>query len=97
MIFERETNEIGTGDEVDSNGYLLQGSYTLGPARLVASYGKNKLEATPEWENETITGAGFYAVNDYFTLVAEYNVNTISIGSSEEETDTIALGAILNF
>jgi Gram-negative porin len=82
---------------VDSDGYLFQGAYILGPARLVASYGKNTLDAAPEWENETITGACFYSINDYLKLVAEYNVNTISIGSPEEETKTIALGAILNF
>jgi predicted porin len=85
------------GDEVDSDGYLLQASYIIGPARLVASYGKNELDASAEWENETVTGAVFYAVNDYFNLVAEYNINELSIGSAEEETKTIALGAIVNF
>ncbi len=85
------------GDEVDSHGYLLQASYIFGNARIVGSYGKNELEADPEWDNETITGALFYAVNDYLSVVAEYNVNEISIGSAEEDTDTIALGAIINF
>jgi len=83
--------------DVDSSGYLFQGAYILGPARLVASYGKNELEAAPDWENETITGACFYAINDNLQLVAEYNVNTIEIGGAEEETNTIALGAVLNF
>ncbi|MCD6526124.1 MAG: porin [Desulfuromonas sp.] len=86
-----------SGDEVDSDGYLLQGSYTFGPARLVASYGKNELESDTDWENETITGACFYTVNDNLKLVGEYNINTIEIGSAEEETKTIALGAIINF
>jgi hypothetical protein len=85
------------GDEVDSNGYLLQASYIIGSARLVASYGKNELETSTELENETITGAVFYGVNDYLNLVAEYNINEISVASAEEETRTIALGAIVNF
>jgi len=86
------------GDEVDSNGYLLQASYTYGPARVVASYGRNKLETSPdEWENKTATGALFYTLNDYVKLVAEYNVNEISIGDLEEETKTIALGGIISF
>ena len=85
------------GDEVDSNGYLLQASYIIGNARVVGSYGKNELEANAEWENETITGAVFYAVNDNLSLVAEYNINEISIGSLEEKTRTIALGGIVNF
>jgi hypothetical protein len=85
------------GDEVDSNGYLLQASYTFGPSRFVASYGQNELETATKWENETITGAYFHSVNDYLKLVAEYNINTINIGAAEEETKTIALGLILNF
>jgi len=85
------------GDEVDSDGYLLQASYTIGNARAVASYGKNNLDSDAEWENETTTGAVFYAINDNLSVVAEYNVNEISIGDLEEETDTIALGGILNF
>jgi len=88
---------VEAGDEVDSNGYLLQASYILGPARLVGSYGKNELEAATPWENDTVTGALFYSINDNLKLVAEYNVNTISIGAAEEETKTIALGGIINF
>jgi hypothetical protein len=86
------------GNEVDSNGYLLQASYTYGPARVVASYGRNKLETNPdEWENKTATGALFYTLNDHVKLVAEYNVNEISIGELEEETKTIALGGVISF
>ena len=88
------------GDELDSSGYLLQGSYTYGPARFVISYGENELDSTPtspKWQNETVTGAVFYDVNAYFKLVAEYNINEISIGTAEEKTKTIALGAIVNF
>ncbi len=94
------------GDERDSDGYLLQGSYTYGPARFVLSYGENEFDGNNnpadipnvEFENETVTGAIFYSVNDYFKLVAEYNVNTITLADDfEEETSTIALGAIVNF
>lgn len=88
---------IEAGDGVDSDGYLVQGAWLIGPTRLVASYGKSELDAATPWENETITGAVFYAINDYLTLVAEYNVNTISVGAPEEETKTVALGAVLNF
>jgi predicted porin len=85
------------GEEVDSDGYLLQASYIIGNARVVGSYGKNKLDAIAEWENETVTGAVFYAINENLSLVAEYNVNEIAIGRLEEETRTIALGGIVNF
>jgi predicted porin len=85
------------GNEIDSNGYLLQASYTYGPSRLVASYGKSELKTPDKWENETIAGAYFYSINDYFKLVGEYNINTISIGAAEEETKTVALGLVLTF
>jgi hypothetical protein len=85
------------GDEVDSNGYLLQASYIFGSSRVVASYGENELETDDEWNNETMTLAYFYAINDNLSLVGEYNINEISIGSAEEETKTIALGGIVRF
>jgi predicted porin len=85
------------GDEIDSNGYLLQASYTYGPSRFVISYGETELKATPRWENETSTVAYFHSINDNLKLVAEYNINEISIGGTDEKTRTIALGAVLNF
>jgi len=83
--------------EIKSSGYLLQASYTYGPARAVVSYGRNKLDASPEWKNRTATGALYYTFNDYFKVVAEYNQNKISIGDPDEKVDTIALGGIITF
>lgn len=88
---------VENGEEVDTSGYLLQASYTYGPVRVVGSYGESEIEAIAEWENETTTGALFYSVNDNLKLVAEYNINEIAIGTAEEETNTIALGGIINF
>lgn len=89
---------VDSGGEIDSNGYLLQAAYTYGPARFVASYGKNKLKNDPdEWKNRTATGAVYYTINDYVKVVAEYNQNKISIGDPEETVDTIALGGIITF
>lgn len=85
------------GDEVDSSGYLVQGSYTIDKVRLAASYGKSKLDTAVKSEDETIVGALFYSVNDYLKLVAEYNIETITTGSTDNEIKTIALGGIINF
>lgn len=90
------------GDEIDSDGYLVQGSYTFGPARLVASYGQTKVDYGTAFlgdlKDKTMTGAVFYAVNSVLNLVAEYNVNEIKLDSgSKEKTNTIALGATLSF
>lgn len=85
------------GDEVDSDGYLIQGSYTFDQFRLVASYGKTEVDYATTLEDETLTGAVFYTINDFFKVVGEYNINTITVGSAEEETDTVALGLIITF
>lgn len=89
---------VDSNGEIDSSGYLLQASYTYGPARLVASYGRNKLDASPDkWKNRTATGALYYTINDYVKVVAEYNQNKISIGDPDETVNTIALGGIITF
>jgi predicted porin len=88
---------LEAGTEVDSNGYLVQGSYTIDKVRLVASYGYSELETAANLEDETVIGAVIYSVNDYLKLVAEYNVETITSAGVESDIDTIALGAVLNF
>jgi hypothetical protein len=88
---------LEAGNEVDSNGYLVQGSYTIDKVRLVASYGYSELETAANLEDETVIGAVIYSVNDYLKLVAEYNVETITSAGVESDIDTIALGAVLNF
>lgn len=85
------------GDEVDSDGYIVQGSYTMGKSRFVVSYGETEVDTEAEWVGETTQVAWFYSVNSNLTLVTEFNTNEISIGSAAEETDTLALGVIVNF
>lgn len=85
------------GEEVDSDGYLVQGSYSVGKSRFVLSYGETEVDTTTEWQGETAQAAWFYALNSSLTLVGEFNTNEISIGSASEETDTLALGVIVNF
>lgn len=87
----------GANANVDLDGYLVQGSYTIDKVRLVASYGKNELDTAVKSEDETIIGAVFYSVNDYLKLVAEYNVETITTGGSDNDIKTTALGGIINF
>ena len=87
----------GAGNEVDSSGYLVQGSYTISKVRLVGSYGKSQLDTATELEDETVIGAIFYTINDNLKLEAEYNVETITTGSVDNKIKTIATGIILNF
>lgn len=85
------------GDEIDSTGWLAQGSYSFGSERLVLSYGSSDLDTEDDWENSTATGAWFHSFNDNFVGVAEYSFNKLEIGGLTEEVDTLALGLIVNF
>lgn len=85
------------GEEVDSDGYIVQSSFTTGKERFVISYGETEVETAATWENETTQVAWFHSFNSNFTVVAEFNTNEISIGGATEETDTIGLGLIVNF
>lgn len=100
------TNNAGeaTLREVDSDGYLLQGSYKLGKNRLALSYGKTKDDGNgvvgsgADYETRGI--ALFHDVNDNLKLVAEYNqfeIDGHDTVAQNENTDTFAVGAVLTW
>jgi hypothetical protein len=100
------TNNAGeaTLREVDSDGYLLQGSYKLGKNRLALSYGKTKDDGNgvvgSGADYETRGVALFHDVNDNLKLVAEYNqfeINGHDTVAQNENTDTFAVGAVLTW
>ncbi|MBW4934531.1 porin [Marinobacter sp. F4206] len=85
--------------EEDADGYLVQGSYTLGANRFVLSYGETDSDQA-DFETENTSLAVFHDVNSNFKLVAEYNMfeqATKSTGADAAEIDTLALGAIVTF
>ena len=100
------TNNAGeaTLRNVDSNGYLVQGSYKLGKNRLALSYGKTKddgngvIGSGADYETRGI--ALFHDVNANLKLVAEYNQFQIKghdTNAQNEDTDTFAVGAVLTW
>lgn len=100
------TNNAGeaTLRNVDSNGYLVQGSYKLGKNRLALSYGKTKDDGNgvvgsgADYETRGI--ALFHDVNANLKLVAEYNQFQIKghdTRAQNEDTDTFAVGAVLTW
>jgi hypothetical protein len=100
------TNNAGEAQlrEVDSDGYLLQGSYRFGKNRVALSYGKTKDDGNgvvgtgADYETRGI--ALFHDVNDNLKLVAELNQFEIEghdTDALDEETRTIAFGAALSF
>ncbi|MBB60599.1 porin [Stutzerimonas balearica] len=99
------TNNAGEAllREIDSDGYLLQGSYRFGKNRVALSYGKTKddgngLGAAADYETRGI--ALFHDVNDNLKLVAELNQFEIAgrdDSTLDEDTRTFAVGAALSF
>ena len=99
------TNNAGQAAlrEIDSDGYLLQGSYTFGKNRVALSYGTtedegNGLGSAADYETRGI--AYFRTINDNLKLVAEYNQYEISAAQGSglaEDTNTFAVGAVLNW
>lgn len=90
--------------EVDTDGYLLQGSYTFGKNRLALSYGKtqddgNGLGGAADYSTRGV--ALFHSVNDNLKLVAELNqfkIDDKTGGTTlDEKTRTVAFGAIVSF
>lgn len=100
------TNNAGepTLREVDSDGYLLQGSYRFGKNRLALSYGKTKDDGNgvvnTGADYETRGVALFHDINDNLKLVAEYNqfeIDGHEGDAQNEDTDTFAVGAVLTW
>ena len=100
------TNNAGkaTLREVDSVGYLMQGSYKLGKNRLALSYGKTNDDGNgvvgsgADYDTRGI--ALFHDVNDSLKLVAEYNQFKIrghDTVAQNEDTNTFAVGAVLTW
>lgn len=90
--------------DVDSDGYLLQGSYTFGKNRIALSSGKTKDDGNgfvgtgADYETRGI--AYFRTINDNLKLVAEVNkfeVTGHDTSANNEDTRTYALGATLSF
>lgn len=90
------------GKARDSDGYYLQGTYTIPGAgtKLGVSWGESELEGNAG-ENDVedtmwVVGA-YHPLTKHLNLVAEYSESEREVGSAEAEAKTISLGAILFF
>ena len=101
------TNNAGNATlrDIDSKGYLAQGSYRFGKNRLALSYGKTKDDGNgavatgADYETRGI--ALFRDINDNLKLEAEYNQFEIDghkgNTAANEDTNTFAVGAVLTW
>lgn len=89
-------------EDIESDGYLIQGAYTQGKNRFVLTYGESTVENTGGVTDATHSNTGvayFRTIYDGVTFVAEYNQTEADVTNSlvGEENRTIALGAVVTF
>ncbi|WP_343803132.1 porin [Marinobacterium maritimum] len=91
-------DNLVVAEDVELEGYLVQGSYTFGPNRVALSYGENDGDNGVDFNYENTAVAWFYTVNSNLKLVAEYDQTEVTVAGVEaEQNDTVALGAVLTW
>lgn len=92
------------GTERDSDGYLLQATYTLGSTKFGVNYGVSNLDptavdaATVLAEKTKITGGIYHSLISGVSLVAEYSrVSAENKAGGEIDNDVVNVGVIFFF
>jgi hypothetical protein len=88
-------------DTIETDGYLMQVSYTMNYNRFVVTYGESTVD--PDTGDETVssnTGVAYFrTIRPSLTAVLEYNLTEIDTDNSmvAEENNTISIGAVVTF
>lgn len=101
-------SDDGLGNKRDSDGYLLQGTYTLGKTKLGLNYGVSNLDfagsadraATPNLleTNSKVTAGVYHALTKNLTLLAEFSdVSTEAHDGAKNSSNNVNVGAFLSF
>jgi len=93
------------GNARGSDGFYVQGTYTVGKVTLGASYGESRLDLTRGEVNPTLlkrnssyVGQLRYGLTSWVTLISEYtHTRSSAHGGNRASSDTVAAGAILFF
>ena len=89
-------------DSIETDGYLVQASYTMGDNRFVVSYGQSTVDnSTVETESSNTNISYFRSVIPGVTLVAELNKTEIDNNDASdmtaEENNVFSIGAVVTF
>lgn len=87
-----------TGAAEESNGYMLQGQYTMGSTRFAVNWSASEQEQVTLVENEKLTLGVYHNLTPSLTLVGEFSdqESTLS-GVGTDESWNVNLGAIMFF
>ena len=89
-------------ESIETDGYLMQASYTMGDNRFVVSYGESTVDdSTVETESSNTNISYFRTVIPGVTLVAEINKTEIENNDASdmtaEENNVFSIGAVVTF
>jgi predicted porin len=95
----------GAGNARKSDGYLIQGTYTVGAVKFGVNYGVSKLDlATPGddpfllKENSKVTGGVYYSLTKNLTLLGEVSgAKTQAHNGNENKSTNVNFGAFMSF
>ncbi len=95
-------DQFVTADTTETDGYLVQASYTMGDNRFVVSYGQSTVDdSTVETESSNTNVSYFRTVIPGVTLVAELNKTEIDNNNAAdltaEENNVFSIGAVVTF
>lgn len=95
-------DQIVGAETTDTDGYLVQASYTMGDNRFVVSYGQSTVDdSTVETESSNTNLSYFRTVIPGVTLVAELNKTEIDNNNATdltaEENNVFSIGAVVTF
>lgn len=94
--------EVGDAmiDSDEGSGYLLMANYAIDAFGITLRYHDFEIEnetGATTLENDAITIAPSYAVSDNLLIVAEYRMDTVSMGGADTDVDTFALEALYTY
>jgi len=89
-------------DAIESDGYLLQASYSIDGNRFVLTHGETEVENTASVLDATHTNSGiayFRTIRPGLTAVIEYNNTEVEVSNSlmSEDNSAVSIGAVVTF
>ncbi len=95
----------GAGNARKSDGYLIQGTYTVGAVKFGVNYGVSKLDLATGGddpfllkENSKLTGGVYYSLTKNLTLLGEVSgVKTQAHNGNENKSTNVNFGAFMSF
>ncbi len=98
-------SDDGLGHKRDSDGYMAQLTYKIGPTKLGVNYGDSRLDQASGEVNPTLvrsnrkaTGGVYYSLTKNLTLLAEYsNERSEAQNGGSNTSNTFNIGAFVGF